>query len=271
MDRRLASLIDLLRSQGAVAVAFSGGVDSSLTLWAAARALGARTLGVTVRTEFVCAAERDRADGIAAFLTGERARGASPLAVAPLVVAREVSVLGHARLRANPPERCYLCKQLVLREVRAEALRRLGPEAVVAEGTNADDDPARPGRRAVAEAGVISPLAACGIDKAGVRALAREIGLPNAEDPANSCLATRVPTGQELTFARLTAIEGMERAAREAGLADLRARLVPGQGADGVLLLVRPAQTMFAQGLLPRLEERARFLGFTHFSLGERT
>ena len=77
----------------------------------------------------------------------------------------------------------------------------------------------------------------------------------------------------ELTFARLTAIEGLERAARELGLVDLRARLVPGQNGgsgDGVRLLVRPAQLLYAQGLAAQLAERAKFIGFTHFALGER-
>lgn len=265
MDARLAQLLDYCRTAKTAAVAYSGGVDSALTLWAAATALGESALGVTVRSEFVCGAERQRAERIAAFLA--EAAGAR-------VAVRDISVLGHARLRHNPPDRCYLCKQLVLAEVRAVALERLGPEARLMEGTNADDDPARPGRRAVAEAGALSPLAACGIDKAGVRELARSIGLPNADDPANSCLATRVPTGAELSFARLTAIEGLEREARELGLSDLRARLTPGNGgpnADGVRLLVRPAQMLLAQSLARRLNERAQVIGFAHFSLGERT
>jgi len=261
---------------GPVAVAFSGGVDSSLALWAAATALGDKAVGVTVRSEFVCAQERERADRLTAFLarqTGVR------------VLVRTISALADAGLRANGPERCYLCKTLVLAQVRQAALEHLGPGAALADGTNADDDPARPGLRAVAEVGAHSPLSACGIDKAGVRQLARELGLPNADDPANSCLATRVPQGHELTFKRLTAIEGLERAARELGLVDLRARLAPGQnggpndcrnggvngGQDGVRLLVRPAQLLLAQSLAARLAERARFIGFAHFELGERT
>lgn len=266
MDQRLERLLDLFRQRGPVAVAFSGGVDSTLTLWAAARALGAKALGVSIRSEFICRAERERAERMAAFLAK---------AVDARVAVRSICALSHARLRGNPPDRCYLCKQLVLAEVRAEALAALGAEVRLADGTNADDDPARPGLRAVAEAGAFSPLALCGIDKAGVRELARRLGLPNAEDPSNSCLATRVPTGAELTFARLTAIEGLERAARDLGLEDLRARLVPGplnaQDGDAVRLLVRPEQLVFAQGLAQTLEERARFIGFTHFALGERT
>lgn len=266
MDQRLERLLDLFRQRGPVAVAFSGGVDSTLALWAAARALGGRALGVSIRSEFICRAERERAERMAAFLAE---------AVGARVAVRGISALSHARLRGNPPDRCYLCKQLVLAEVRAEARAAYGEDFRLADGTNADDDPARPGLRAVAEAGALSPLALCGIDKAGVRELARRLGLPNAEDPSNSCLATRVPTGAELTFARLTAIEGMERAARDLGLLDLRARLVPGplngQEGDAVRLLVRPEQLVFAQGLAGQLEERARFIGFTHFALGERT
>jgi uncharacterized protein len=271
MDARLTSLIDYFRAAGAdrpVAVAFSGGVDSSLALWAACTALGQDAVGITVRSEFVCAAERERADRLAAFLGRER--GAK-------VLVRSISALSDADLRANTAERCYLCKRHVLAEVRQAAADHFKTGAALAEGTNADDDPARPGRRAVAEAGAHSPLAACGITKAEVRELARMVGLPNAEDPSNSCLATRVPEGHELTFKRLTCIEALERSAREMGLFDLRARLVPGangssnSGQDGVRLLVRPAQMLLAQSLAGRLEERARFIGFSSFQLGERT
>lgn len=267
MDARLARLLDFflrLGPDGAAAVAYSGGVDSSLALFAASRALGQKALGVHVRSEFVCAAERQRAEAVAAFLAREA--GAR-------VVTRTVSVLADANVRANPADRCYLCKRLVMAEVRAAAQAGLGPGAVVAEGTNADDEADRPGRRAVAEAGVLSPLEKCGLAKRDVRELARLIGLPNADDPSNSCLATRVPSGHELSFKRLTAVEGMERAARELGLADLRARVLPGGpagGPDGVRLLVRPGQLVLAQSLAKTLEERARFNGFAHFSLGER-
>lgn len=268
MDARLTRLLDHFRAMGPVAVAFSGGVDSSLALWAAATALGGGALGVNVRSEFVCAAERERAERLAALLGRT---------VGVRVLARDISVLTDEALRSNTAQRCYLCKGRVLEAVRRAAADHFGcapgPGAALAEGTNADDDPARPGRRAVAEAGAHSPLCACGIDKAGVRELARLVGLPNADDPSNSCLATRVPEGHELTFARLTAIEAMERTARELGLVDLRARLAPGHSGqpDGVRLLVRPAQLLLAQSLAARLDERARFLGFAHFFLGERT
>lgn len=268
MDTRLARVLDFFRALGpggAVAVAYSGGVDSSLALFAASRALGPKALGVHVRSEFVCADERQRAEAVAAFLA--RTTGAR-------VVARSISVLADAAVRANPADRCRLCKQLVLAEVRAAALAELGPGAMLAEGTNADDEADRPGRRAVAEAGALSPLEACGLTKEDVRGLARLLGLPNADDPSNSCLATRVPSGSELSVTRLTAVEGLERAARELGLCDLRARVVPGDGAgdgaDGVRLLVRPAQMVLAQSLLKTLEERARRAGFVRFSLGER-
>ncbi len=264
MDARLTRLLDFFRTVDAVAVAYSGGVDSALTLWAASTALGERALGVNVRSEFVCAQERQRAERVAAFLAET---------VGARVAVRTISVLSQARLRSNPEDRCYLCKQLVLEEVRAAGLSALGPGVRIAEGTNADDDPARPGLRAVAEAGALSPLAACGLRKADVRELAQNIGLPSALDPSNSCLATRVPTGAELTFARLTAIEGLERAACELGLTDVRARLAPGESGhgDAARLLVRPGQVPFAQALSGQLEERARFLGFAHFELGERT
>jgi uncharacterized protein len=275
MDQRLTRLLDAFRAIGPVAVAFSGGVDSTLTLWAAINALGEEAVGVHVRSEFICGTERERAERMAAHLglsmgpgDGERVR------------VRQVNALANEALRANGPDRCYLCKRVVLGAVRQAAIGK-----ALAEGTNADDDPARPGRRAVAEFGAHSPLAACGMDKATVRELARLVGLPNADDPSNSCLATRVPTGHELTHKRLIAIEGMERAAREMGLADLRARLVPEESAGnnrqggpdgldalgGVRLEVRPAQRLLAESCATRLRERAEYIGFAFFTLGERS
>jgi uncharacterized protein len=261
MDKRLTRLLDFFSGLDAAAVAYSGGVDSALALYAATRALGPRAVGVHVRSEFICAAERERAETVAAFLGRE---------CGARVVTRTTSVLADASLRANPPDRCYRCKRLVMAEVRAAALAELGDGAAVCEGTNADDDPTRPGLRAVAEAGALSPLSACGLTKRDVRELARAAGLPNAGDPSNSCLATRVPAGHELTFKRLTLVEGMERAARELGLADIRARVVPGDAADGVLLLVRPAQMLPARGCFNTLAERARMIGFARLDLGER-
>lgn len=282
MDLRLLRLLDAFRAMGPVAVAFSGGVDSTLTLWAAVTALGQDAVGVNVRSEFVCGAERLRAEAMAAHLglgmglNGGLGREAEP---GTRIFVRHISTLADADLRANSAQRCYLCKLRVLAEARKVADAHFGPGRAIAEGTNADDDPARPGRRAVAEHGAHSPLAACGIDKAGVRQLARLVGLPNADDPSNSCLATRVPTGHELTHARLTAIEGLERAAREMGLADLRARLIPGgsglpcesHAPDGVRLEIRPAQRLLAESCLEALRQRALFIGFAHFCLGERS
>lgn len=275
MDQRLQTLLDFFRAAASgagggrpVAVAFSGGVDSTLALWAARQALGEQAMGVNVRSEFLCAAERARAEAMAAHLGltlgADRRCG---------VVVRRIGALADAGLRANGPERCYLCKRHVLEAVRRAGQDRFGAPVLIAEGTNADDDPARPGRRAVAEFGALSPLAACGIPKAGVRELARAIGLPNAGDPSNSCLATRVPTGHELTHRRLTAIEGLERAARDMGLADLRARLIPGEAGrpDAVRLEVRPGMRLLAESLAAALAERAAFAGFAHFTLGERS
>lgn len=273
MHPLLATLIDHFRTaslggQRPMAVAFSGGVDSTLTLWAARQALGERAMGVSVRSEFICAAERRRAEAMAAHLGlslgADRRCG---------VVLRRMGVLADEALRANGPDRCYLCKRQVLAAVARAGQDRYGVPPIIADGTNADDDPARPGRRALSEAGAMSPLAACGIPKAGVRELARAIGLPNADDPSNSCLATRVPTGHELTHKRLTAIEALERAARDLGLADLRARLVPGEPGkpDAVRLEVRPAQALLAQSLQDALAERAAFIGLAQLTMGERT
>ena len=113
MDQRLERLLDFFRRREAVAVAFSGGVDSSLVLWAAGKILADRALGVTVRSEFICSMERQRAERMGRLIAG---------GTSARVVRREVAVLPRNELRSNPADRCYLCKSIVLAELRAAAL-----------------------------------------------------------------------------------------------------------------------------------------------------
>ena len=123
-------------------------------------------------------------------------------------------------VRNNGPDRCYACKRALFRTLRLE----YGDRCLLLDGTNADDDPARPGLRAVRESGVISPLARCGLTKEAVRALAREAGLPNWDRPSESCLATRIPTGTVLTPEALALVEKLETYFHERGIPSLRVR-----------------------------------------------
>ena len=171
-----------------LAVAFSGGCDSALLL-AAAKLAGCEVHAYLVKTAFQPDFELDDARAVAAALD------------VPLTVV-EADVLAQEAICANPADRCYLCKRFIFGAVR-ERMEREGFE-VLADGTNASDDPARrPGFRALAELDVVSPLRCAGMTKDEVRAASRALGVPTADKPSFSCLATNVPEGKPITAASL--------------------------------------------------------------------
>ncbi|WP_395659533.1 HAD hydrolase-like protein [Nocardioides sp.] len=216
LDLRLDALEADLRSRGSVLVAYSGGADSALLLAAAVRALGPdHVAAATGYSHSLPQVERDPARAFAESLGVD-------------VLTPETREMEREGYSANGADRCYFCK--------AELLEVLGPLAAerglahVATGTNADDAVAgfRPGIRAAAERGAITPLRDAGLTKAQVRAASRRWGLPTWDKPAAACLSSRVAYGVEVTPYRLGRVERAEAAARSAldglGLVDLRVR-----------------------------------------------
>lgn len=207
MLHRLETTIAALERAGEpLVVALSGGVDSSLVAAAAGRVAAGRVVAVTADHALVARREVARARDMAARL-GLTHRVLTPDPLADPVV------------RANGPDRCYGCKRALF-----AAIRREYGECPLLDGTNADDDPARPGLRAAREFGVAAPLRDCGLGKDAVRALAREWGLPSWDRPSESCLATRIPTGEPLRPEQLARVERMESFFHALGVPTLRAR-----------------------------------------------
>jgi len=188
-------------------VALSGGVDSGLVAAATKLALGPRAVACTVVTEMTQERDKERAIDVAGRIGIEHR----------LI---EVSALSVPEVRRNLEDRCYYCKSLVFRTMQ----ETLGRECLLLDGTNADDSPDRPGRRAINEFKVLSPLADLGLGKAQVRALAFDAGLPNWETPSESCLATRIPTGVELSSEGLNRVAIMETFLHSLGLSTVRVR-----------------------------------------------
>jgi uncharacterized protein len=203
----------LLAGTGRLGVAFSGGVDSSTLLALAERALGhQQVLAVLGVSPSLAVEERAAAHGVASFI-GVR------------VV--EVSTFEGERpeYRRNGPDRCFYCKDELFGRI-SDAVVARHRLAAVAYGENADDARRldRPGARAAVAYHVLRPLADAGIDKAGVRRIARALGLPCADKPAAPCLASRIPHFQQVVPGKLAQIEVAEAALRELGFADLRVR-----------------------------------------------
>ena len=207
------ALRDFFRSHPKLALAFSGGVDSAYLLYAAL-SCGCDARAYYAQTPFQPAFERADARRMAAEL------GAA-LRELPL------DVLAVDDVRRNPDDRCYYCKRTIFTALIAAA-RADGFDTVV-DGTNASDDASdRPGMRALAELGVLSPLRLCGVTKAQARAYSREAGLFTWDKPAYACLATRVPAGTPITAEMLARVEGAEAALFALGFTDFRARLFHG-------------------------------------------
>ena len=136
----------------------------------------------------------------------------------------EIDVLADETVRSNPPDRCYFCKNVIMRSILREALK--GGYEVIIDGTNASDDVNdRPGFRALRELNIRSPLRECGITKEEVRKLAREAGLHVWNKPAYACLATRIPHGEKITAEKLAVTEKAESILYDMGYRDFRVRM----------------------------------------------
>lgn len=193
-----------------VAIAFSGGVDSAYLLYAATR-YAARVKAYYVSTAFQ-----------PEFELADARRLADELGADMLVL--HVDVLMSGAVTANPPDRCYHCKNTLFRQILRAAENDGFP--VLLDGTNASDDAGdRPGMRALRELSVRSPLRECGLTKDEIRRLSREAGLFTWDKPAYACLATRIPTGQPITARDLAVTEAAETYLFSLGFTDFRVRL----------------------------------------------
>lgn len=204
-------LESFFREHRSVAVAFSGGVDSTYLLCEASR-LAERVKAYFVKSRFQPAFELDDACRASASIGAE------------MQVIR-ADILSDAAVAANSPDRCYHCKRAIMSKI-ADAARDDGFTTIV-DGTNASDDLAdRPGARALAEMHVLSPLRECGITKNSIRERSRSIGLFTWDKPAYACLATRIPTGTPIDASMLERVEGAEDAMTELGFRDFRVRVL---------------------------------------------
>lgn len=191
------------------AIAFSGGVDSAYLLHAAVK-YADQVKAYYVKSEFQPQFELDDAVRLADELGAD-------------MKVLTLNVLSVPNVSANPSDRCYYCKRAIFSAITAAA----GADGftVLLDGTNASDDAGdRPGMRALSELSVLSPLRECGLTKSQIRQLSKEAGLFTWDKPAYACLATRIPTGEEITADKLSATEIAEDYLFSLGFTDFRVR-----------------------------------------------
>ncbi|MGI6205467.1 MAG: ATP-dependent sacrificial sulfur transferase LarE [Anaerovoracaceae bacterium] len=205
------NLKDFFEEHRKVAVALSGGVDSSYLFCEAVRN------GADARAYFVESAFQPPQEKL------DAEHAASDIGASDRLTIIRADILSHGEVTANPENRCYYCKKHIFGAILRQAAAD-GYDTVL-DGTNASDDPEdRPGKKALEEMEVLSPLLECGLTKEDIRRNAREEGLFNWNKPSNACLATRIPYGEKITEEKLLRVNGAEEELKALGFTDLRVR-----------------------------------------------
>jgi uncharacterized protein len=251
LQNALRQLRSHIEKMGSLAVAYSGGVDSTFLLKVAHDVLQDRAIAVTARSstyperEFKEAAEFTRRTGIKHII----------------IQSEELEIEGFTN---NPPNRCYLCKYELFSKIKVVAEKH--DIKSIAEGSNIDDlDDYRPGMRAIKELGIISPLKDAGLGKDAIRKLSKKMGLPTWNKPAFACLASRFPYGEKITQEKLAMVDRAEQFLLDLGLKQVRVR----HHGDTARIEVAESERLkfFDLELMDNVYKQFQEFGFTYTAL----
>jgi uncharacterized protein len=219
----LRELTEVISMIGRSAVAFSGGVDSSLVARASMKAFDGDTVGIMIENPTIPSSDIDSARKVAKALEME-------LAII------KANVMENPDFTGNPPDRCGICRQIAMPIVIEEAERRGYPSVV--DGANIDDlNDHRPGHQISTDLGIKHPLIEAGLGKKEIRKILKEEGLNVHERPSSPCLATRIPYGERITEEKLRLIDKAEEKIRSLGFHDVRARLHENSSKEFLIIL----------------------------------
>lgn len=249
---KLAKLQELLRAYGKVAVAYSGGVDSSLLLKVALDTLGKENvMGITILSSVTPREE-----------LAETEKFLQSMDMNHIFIKKDVFEI--PGFKENPKDRCYICKQKVFEEILERA--KENGITVVLDGTNADDEgDYRPGLRALQELKVLSPLKLCGLTKNEIRALSKDLKLNTWNKPSLACLASRVPYYEEITEEKLSMVDMAEAYLRSLGFTQLRVRC-HGKLAR-IELLSEDIKRVFAENMNVIINHKFKEIGFQYIAM----
>jgi len=250
-EKAYTNLKNYLSSLGSAAIAYSGGVDSTLLLYAASKITDLKLKAYTVRNAMI--PEDEITDAVA---IGKN------FGIEHHLI--DIDILSFEKIASNTPERCYHCKTVILKEIIGSASGH--GISVILEGTHSGDmNDYRPGLKAIKELGVISPLREAGFDKSKIYELSDHLNLPTSGKESYPCLATRIPYGTYIKIEDLKKAELAEKIIADFGFRQIRARI------HGDVLRIEIAEKMIAEVTVEPMRKQIysalRDAGFTYITL----